>query len=68
MKNTIENNFKYHDVKKDQEKKYESIRRHAKILAYAIDMNCPDSREKSLAMTNLEQATMWANSSIARNS
>jgi hypothetical protein len=33
-----------------------------------IDNNCPDSREKSLAMTNLEQAVMWANAAIARNS
>jgi hypothetical protein len=28
---------------------------------------CPESREKSLAITNLEQAVMWANAAIARN-
>jgi hypothetical protein len=26
----------------------------------------PESREQSLALTNLEQAVMWANAAIAR--
>lgn len=67
MKNQIENNFKYHAPKEGQPEKYESIRQVAKILATTIDKLCPDSREKSLAMTNLEQAVMWANAAIARN-
>lgn len=36
-------------------------------LADKIDSLLPDSREKSLAVTNLEQAGMWANTCIARN-
>lgn len=32
-----------------------------------IDPLCPSSRERSLAMTKLEEAVMWANSAIARN-
>ncbi len=28
---------------------------------------CPESREKSLAITNLQQSVMWANASIAIN-
>lgn len=36
------------------------IRQCAKALADAI-LEVPNSRERSLAMTNLEQATMWAN-------
>jgi hypothetical protein len=28
----------------------------------------PDSREKSLAITHLEEAVMWANAGIARES
>ena len=39
----------------------------ARELAEIIDDACPDSREKSLALTNLQQATMWANASIAIN-
>ena len=63
----IENNFKYHAPKQGQTVKYEKIRDFAKEFAYIINDACPDSREKSLAMTNLEQAVMWANASIARN-
>jgi len=63
----IENNFKYHAPKDGQPAKYEAIREKAKELAYLIDELCPNSREKSLAMTNLEQSVMWANASIARN-
>jgi hypothetical protein len=39
----------------------------AKMMATIIENTCPESREKSLAITNLEQAVMWANASIARN-
>lgn len=64
---TLENNFKYHTPKNNQPERYETLRNKAKELAYTIDELCPNSREKSLAHTNLEQATMWANASIARN-
>ncbi|MET4560754.1 hypothetical protein ABIA69_001898 [Lysinibacillus parviboronicapiens] len=64
---TIENNFKYHSLKEGQQQKYEAIREKAKELAYLIDAVCPHSREKSVAMTNLETAVMWGNASIARN-
>lgn len=63
----IENNFKYHTPKGNQTERYESLRNKAKELAHLIDDLCPNSREKSLAQTNLEQAVMWANASIARN-
>ncbi|MEB2279671.1 hypothetical protein LAV73_06605 [Lysinibacillus xylanilyticus] len=63
----FENNFKYHSPKEGQPEKYEAIREKAKELAYLIDGNCPNSREKALAITNIEQAMMWANASIARN-
>ena len=63
----IDNNFKYHAPKEGQPKLYETIREMAKGLAYFIDMNVPNSREKSLAITKLEECVMWANSGIARN-
>jgi len=62
----IENNFMYHAPKPGQPEKYEAIRAKAKELAYMVEALCPDSRERSLAMTNLEQSVMWANASIAR--
>ena len=63
----IENVFTYHTPKEGQPEKYELLRAKAKELAYLIDELCPNSREKSLAMTKLEESSMWANASIARN-
>lgn len=63
----IGNNFTYHSPKGDQAERYERLRDDAKQLAYLIKELCPDSRERSLAFTKLEEAVMWANASIARN-
>lgn len=63
----IENAFTYHEPKEGQPAKYLAIREYAKELAYLIDELVPDSREKSLAMTKLEECVMWANAGIARN-
>jgi hypothetical protein len=64
---TIDNNFRYHSPKDDQPDRYRAIRSSAKEFAELINETCPESREKALAFTNLEQAMMWANASIARN-
>lgn len=58
--------YKYHAPKEGQPAKYEEIRAKAKELAILIDELCPDSREKSVAFTQLETAVMWANAAIAR--
>jgi hypothetical protein len=63
----IENAFTYHAPKEGQPGKYQSIREKAKELAYLIEELVPDSREKSLAFTKLEECVMWANAGIARN-
>jgi hypothetical protein len=63
----IEKRFTYHPPKEDQPKKYEKLRALAKELAYLINNLCPESRERSLAQTKLEEAVMWANAAIARN-
>lgn len=67
MNQQIENNFQYHSPKEGQPEKYTLIREKAKELAYLIDEICPNSREKSLSQTKLEECSMWANTSIARN-
>ncbi|MFC0278119.1 hypothetical protein ACFFH2_15705 [Enterococcus devriesei] len=67
MNNQIENNFMYHAPKEGQAEKYDQLRSKAKELANLIDELCPNSREKSLATTKLEESVMWANASIARN-
>lgn len=63
----IENDFAYHSPHGDQVGRYEVLRENAKTLAQLIDQFCPDSREKALAFTKLEESIMWANASIARN-
>lgn len=63
----LRNNFTYHPPKEDQPERYAQIREKAREFAELLQKNCPASRELSVALTNLEQATMWANASIARN-
>ena len=63
----FDNIYTYHAPKGNQQERYEKIRAKARELAELVEENCPDSREKSLANTKLEEAVMWANASIARN-
>lgn len=65
--NRIENIFTYHSPKGDQPERYEAIRNKAKELALLILAVCPNSRERSLALTHLEDVCYTANASIARN-
>ena len=63
----IENIFTYHPPTDSQVHRYDQLRQEARDLALMIQDYCPDSREKALAITNLQQAIMWANASIAIN-
>ena len=67
LNEVIENNFTYHSPNPNQQLAYMRIRVKAKELAYLIEKEVPTSREKSLAMTNLEQSVFWANAGVARN-
>ena len=59
--------FVFHPVKDGQASRYENIRAFARDFAVTIDAMAPDSREKSLAMTKIEEAVFWAIAAIARN-
>jgi hypothetical protein len=63
----IENRFTYHAPHGTQTERYEKIRFQGKLLALRVESDCPDSRERSLALTKIEEAVMWANAAIARN-
>lgn len=63
----LENRFTYHKPKDDQPDRYVAIRALGRDLAQQLDALCPDSREKSLAITHIEEAVFWANAAIARN-
>lgn len=60
------NDFTYHAPKETQPQRYEELRAKAREFAELILISCPDSRERSLAITKVEEAVFWANSSIAR--
>ncbi len=61
----LTNMFTYHPPFGDQEVRYSIIRDLAKQLAFSIEKWCPRSREKSLAITKLQECVMMANASIA---
>lgn len=63
----LKNIFSYHKPFGNQAARYEDLRNVALALALQIDRDCPESREKSLAITSLQQTIMWANASIAIN-
>lgn len=59
--------FGCHETNEDQRIRMESIRAKAMLLAMEICGSCPESRERSVAVTKIEEAVFWANASIARN-
>jgi hypothetical protein len=63
----LANRFTYHAPKNGQVERYQKIRDAAHGLAQLLNSECPESREKSLAVTHLEDAVMWANAAIARH-
>lgn len=63
----IDNRFTHHAPSRDDVDKMKYIRGTIKQLAHDLNALVPDSREKSLAITALEEAVMWANAGIARN-
>ena len=63
----LNNDFVYHKPIGNQPERYEHIRAKAKELAETLVALCPQSRELSVALTELETSIFWANASIARN-
>ncbi len=63
----LDNIYTHHQPFGTQSIRYQKIRAKAWELADLITRACPDSRERSLAFTKLEESVMWANASIARN-
>lgn len=63
----IENNFTYHKPTEIQVSKMTHLRLKAKDLALAADDACIPCREKSSAMTKLEEFIMHINAGIVRN-
>ena len=67
MKSFKDESFFPVEPKGDQPQRYQALQLEARRFALLIDDLCPDSREKSLAITKLEESLMWADKSIAVN-
>lgn len=62
----IENDFTYRVPTGDQPERYQKLRATAKELAKLVAELAPDGRERSTALTKIEEAVFWANAAIAR--
>lgn len=63
----IDNRFDFHPATTAEKRgEHGSVREACKLLGHFIDENVPPGREKSLALTKLEEAMFWANAAIAR--
>lgn len=64
----IQSRFFYHPPSTDGVRRaHESVQNITGEVAELLDRILDDGREKSLAITKLEECRMWANASIARN-
>lgn len=63
----LQHRFEFHAAP-DEEKRnaHTSVRIACLVAAEKINRTVPDGREKSLAITKLEEAMFWANAALAR--
>lgn len=62
----IERRFTYHRPEGQKIEDHEDVRRGFKVFANTLRKTLPAGREKSLAITALEESSMWAHAAIAR--
>lgn len=62
----LRNRFTYRPPDEDRRRRHEMTRAACLILADTLNNALPEGREKSLAITNLEQVMFWGNAAIAR--
>lgn len=61
----LTNRFAYHPATADSAPKHSAVRDLHLALASELDELIPDGRDKSLALTALQESMHWANSAIA---
>jgi hypothetical protein len=63
----LDSSYTYHPPKGDQPERYVIIRDKARELAITICECAPHSRERAIALTDLEKVVTMANKAIACN-
>ena len=65
-KEDLDNRFTPHRLDEERTGTFLAVLAGAHDIAYEWAALLPDGREKSLAITNLEAAAMWAGAALAR--
>lgn len=63
--NEIPNRFSFHPATGEKAKFHDEVRENHLALALWIETAIPDSRERSLALTALQESMMWCNAAVA---
>lgn len=63
----IDKPYAYHQPSKDGMTRITALREAFSDVERVIQANCPDSRQRAVAITQLETAAMWAIKSVVFN-
>jgi len=63
----LTNRFAYHKPSEAKAETHARVREGCLTLADWLNQVLPESREKSLAVTHLEEVMLWANAALARH-
>lgn len=64
----IEHRFAFHTAPTEEKRDaHTSVRQNCKALADFLNETLPEGREKSLAITKLEEVMFWGNAALARS-
>ena len=63
----IDKPFAYHKPSDDGFARITRLREAFSLVKRAIEDNCPESRQRSVAITELETAAMWAIKAVVFN-
>ena len=63
----VDRRFSSFPVSEQAKMSIESLRVYYATLAEIVEERCPNSRERSIALTELENSCMWAIKSITHN-
>lgn len=66
-KQDLQNRFAFHAATTDEKRMaHGSVRDQCLTLALALNEQLPEGREKSVAITKLEEVMFWGNAGLAR--